>query len=407
MASKLHVLIVGGGPAGCTAAFWLAKGGAKVTVVERSTAEFPYGQGIDVEGTARQIIQRMGVFEEMKAKGTGEKGFALVDDDGKPVGVFEGQSASLTSDIEIMRGDLCKILAGAAKKLDGVVFQYGRTVTDLTQDEDGIAVVYDNGENARFQAVVGADGSRSRTRELALPKAVYDGAFKPWDNYCAYFDLPQEEGDMPNSRCQQCQNARFCFVRPVNKLKSSGYLAVRQRSEALNQSLKEGKLAQKQALFQVFAGVGGLVPRVMEQMMDADNFYFEQLGQVKLSKWSEGRFAVVGDAGYAPSPLTGQGTQLGICGAYYLAGELIDRPDNPNAAFEAYERRFRPIVEEAQKLPLGGLAPAIANPTSGLVVWFSRTLFKLLAASGLYKKLGMRRETPPPPTYEKLEGESP
>jgi 2-polyprenyl-6-methoxyphenol hydroxylase-like FAD-dependent oxidoreductase len=61
----------------------------------------------------------------------------------------------------------------------------------------------------------------------------------------------------------------------------------------------------------------------------------------------------VGDAAYAPSFLSGQGTSLALVGAYVLAGELASR-DNPSDAFAAYERMTRPFVEANQALAIDG-----------------------------------------------------
>lgn len=69
--------------------------------------------------------------------------------------------------------------------------------------------------------------------------------------------------------------------------------------------------------------------------------------------WSSGRVALVGDAAYAPSFLSGQGTSLALVGAYVLAGELASR-DNPADAFATYERIARPFVEANQALAIEG-----------------------------------------------------
>lgn len=79
------VLVSGGGPAGAATAFWLAKAGFEVVVVEQSTAK-PYGQGIDVQNSAVEVVRRMGLLETIVANTTGEAGFALVDDEGKEIG---------------------------------------------------------------------------------------------------------------------------------------------------------------------------------------------------------------------------------------------------------------------------------------------------------------------------------
>ena len=57
-------------------------------------------------------------------------------------------------------------------------------------------------------------------------------------------------------------------------------------------------------------------------MRAAPDFYFDEMAQIVMDHWSIGRVALVGDAGYCCSPLSGQGTSVALLGAYVLAGEL-------------------------------------------------------------------------------------
>lgn len=60
--------------------------------------------------------------------------------------------------------------------------------------------------------------------------------------------------------------------------------------------------------------------------------------------WTSGRVALVGDAAYAPSSLSGQGSSLALVGADVLASELARHPDHQDA-FAACELKMRPFVE--------------------------------------------------------------
>jgi 2-polyprenyl-6-methoxyphenol hydroxylase-like FAD-dependent oxidoreductase len=70
-----------------------------------------------------------------------------------------------------------------------------------------------------------------------------------------------------------------------------------------------------------------------------------------MPSWSQGRVSLVGDAAFAPSFRSGQGTSLALVGAYVLAGELATH-DDPGDAFAAYERIVRPFVEANQALAI-------------------------------------------------------
>ena len=108
------------------------------------------------------------------------------------------------------------------------------------------------------------------------------------------------------------------------------------------------------------AGMGWHVPVLLGQMAAADDFYFDSVSQVHLDRWSAGRAALIGDAGYAAGP-GGNGTGTAVVAAYVLAGELAAARGDYRAAFDRYEQRLRPYVARGQKQARGGrdfLAPA-------------------------------------------------
>ncbi|MGH9271654.1 MAG: FAD-dependent monooxygenase [Ilumatobacteraceae bacterium] len=93
-----------------------------------------------------------------------------------------------------------------------------------------------------------------------------------------------------------------------------------------------------------FAGVGWEVPRLVDLMADATNLCFDIAAQVDLPSWSTGRVALVGDAGYCASPMSGRGSSLAMIGAYVLAGELAAAGGDHAAAFAEYDQVMRPFV---------------------------------------------------------------
>ena len=195
--AQLHILVVGAGVAGPILAYWLAKGGMKVTLIERSPSVIKTGQGIDIGGPGREVVRRMGLFEEMKARATNEEGFALLDSNGRQIAAIPG---GLTAEIEILRGEMCEMFCDAADRLDGVSLQYGRSIQVFTQADDGITVTFNDGGTTNFDVVVGADGLRSRTRRLILDETTERNSFKGRDQYVAYFTIPRRDEDAPYSR---------------------------------------------------------------------------------------------------------------------------------------------------------------------------------------------------------------
>ncbi|NYI89937.1 2-polyprenyl-6-methoxyphenol hydroxylase-like FAD-dependent oxidoreductase [Amycolatopsis endophytica] len=101
-----------------------------------------------------------------------------------------------------------------------------------------------------------------------------------------------------------------------------------------------------------FAGEGWFVPRLIEAMRDAPDFYLDRESKVSLPTWSRGRAVLLGDAAFAGS--FGMGTSMAVVGAYVLAAELATAQGDHRRALEAYERRLRHYVQVNQKPMPGG-----------------------------------------------------
>lgn len=381
-----RILICGAGIAGSTLAYWLAKNGFHVVVVERSAAAKTAGQGIDIEGPALEIVKLMGLLEKVQEKTTREVGAAVVDEQNRPCAIFdvEGGGVTLTRAIEILRGDLAEVLCAAADAFANVEFRYETVIQSLSQAPGTTTVMVELEDQRRcgtskteeFDVVVGADGVRSRTRQLAMGSDETLKCLRSVGCYVAFFAIPAEAQDWPRARLCQFPGRRSMTIRPGGKDAkfSSVYLGCCHDDNAAllaAQAANDRQMA-KEAIAELFQGLGWETERVITQMMLTDNFYSQQLMQVRLedNRWSQGRVVLLGDAAYAPSPLTGRGTALAILGAYVLAQELSrnhqdnddDDDDDVSSAFKQYENRLRKYVENAQRIPLGGYAPYLLNP---------------------------------------------
>jgi 2-polyprenyl-6-methoxyphenol hydroxylase-like FAD-dependent oxidoreductase len=64
--SEQTVLISVAGIAGSTLAYWLARAGFAVTVVERAGTQRSTGSPVDVRGAAVDVAERMGVMPRLR-----------------------------------------------------------------------------------------------------------------------------------------------------------------------------------------------------------------------------------------------------------------------------------------------------------------------------------------------------
>jgi 2-polyprenyl-6-methoxyphenol hydroxylase-like FAD-dependent oxidoreductase len=389
-----RVLIVGAGVSGSVLAFWLSRTNYNVTVIERSAAEQKLGQGIEIEQPALRVVEAMGILDELESIRTGETGFMLVNENGKALATFDaGRGISPTGNLELMRGDLTEVLWRAAVREGGerVRYLFETTVKGLVDGNGGVvAELQRRGKveeawTEEFDFVVGADGFNSRTRKLVMPEEEEGGkCFRRVGAYAAWFSIPKQPQDWPYSKACQYPGRRLIWTRPVSEKdeRTSVYLIhLADDVPSIREANASGdRVKQKEAFAAVYehGNMDWESKRVVEQMLKSSNFYSDDMTQVRLSKWSQGRVAIVGDAAWAPTAFTGQGNQLAIIGAWVLAQEMMR--DRSVHAFENYEKRLRGYVTECQEIPLGGRAPYLLLPQTGWGISIARLALRFAAA---------------------------
>ena len=372
-----RVLITGASIAGCATAWWLARQGCDVAIVEQAPAFRDGGQNVDVRGAARTVLQRMGLEQAVRDHNTGERGIAWVDGANRTVGRIDLDGAAgdgPTAELEVLRGDLARLLYDATAAR--CTTRFGDRVAALAHEATGVRVTFDSGPAERFDLVVIAEGVGSRTRELA-----FAGENDPrWMNLAtAFFTIPRTATDSETARWYNAPGGRSAGVRPDNRGTTRAFFNVQGRDHL---SSGAGVVEQKAFLRACFEDAGWEVPRLIAGMDAADDFWFDDLRQVKMKHWSVGVVALTGDAAWCVTPLGGVGASLALVGAYVLAGELA-KTDDIRSALIAYERVLRPLVETSQAIPK--LVPRLVHPQSRAGVSVLRTVQKFAAMQSISK----------------------
>jgi 2-polyprenyl-6-methoxyphenol hydroxylase-like FAD-dependent oxidoreductase len=105
---------------------------------------------------------------------------------------------------------------------------------------------------------------------------------------------------------------------------------------------------QREIILEQFAGQSWRTAELLEEVQHSKTFYFDKYCQIKMPSWTKGRVALVGDAGYCASPAAGKGGSLAIDGAAALADAFQQHKGNFELAFQDYNKKFRPFIEEVQ-----------------------------------------------------------
>jgi 2-polyprenyl-6-methoxyphenol hydroxylase-like FAD-dependent oxidoreductase len=211
---------------------------------------------------------------------------------------------------------MARIVYELTKDNAQITYIFDEMAIEVQQDEskDGKALVtFKNGKlpPTEFDIVIGADGQMSRTRRMVFGHGPNnDDYLYRLGQYSALFTMPRDPTDTQYAQWYNASRGRLFLLRPDQYGTTRAYLAVTDanlsRFDELDKLLKKGTREEQQAWFEKeFEGAGWQTERCIREMKKADDFYMQQIAQVKMDTWHKGRVALVGDAAYCPSPISG------------------------------------------------------------------------------------------------------
>ncbi|MGW0147366.1 FAD-dependent monooxygenase [Streptomyces sp. NPDC003333] len=355
---RRRVLISGASIAGPTLAYWLDRYGFEVTVLEKAAAVRGGGYAIDIRGTAREVVDRMGLLPRLRKAHVDTRRISFLDAAGDIVGAVRPEQLTggeSGQDLEVRRGDLADALYAPLR--DRVEFLFGDSIATLDDDGDAVHVVLESGTHRTFDLVIGTDGLHSNTRRLVF------GPEEPFHRYLGHvfagFTLPNELGLSHEAYIwsEPGRSAVLYAYEPSEPV--HGFLTF-VRDTPPFEAFRDPR-AQRDLVASRFPEQVWQVPQLVAAMRSSDDLFFDIVSQIHMPSWSHGRVALAGDAAHATSFLSGQGSSVALIGAYVLAGELASHADHADA-FAAYERRMRPFAQDNQALASGG--GTIVTPTT-------------------------------------------
>jgi 2-polyprenyl-6-methoxyphenol hydroxylase-like FAD-dependent oxidoreductase len=360
---RLNVLISGAGIAGMTLAYWLARHGLAVTVVELAAGQRSSGSPIDVRGQAGDIADRMGIMARVRDAATEVAGMRFIDARGKVaarVDTMALQRAGGRQDVEIARGDLAAILQEASR--DSAEMLFNDEIRSLSQDPGGVDVTFESALPRRFDLVVGADGLHSGVRRqvfgreqqfvrhagLYVATLPLSCSFDAIDRDITMFNAPRRSATIHPGRSRAL--AAFIFWRDA--LPNFDHRDVEQH---------------RRVVADTYRGDGWHVRALLGEMQATDDLYFDSVSRVEIATWAHGRVVLVGDAASCVS-LLGDGSSLAMIGAHTLA-EALARYNREHAmAFREYEAQHRRLVDSKQRLMRLGATLLVPRSTSGIAM---------------------------------------
>lgn len=380
----LKVLIVGASIAGPSAAYWFARAGADVTVIERFPKFREGGQNIDIRSVGVTVMRKTPGLEEMiKSKLYKIDGFQFVDGNDNEIATLlatgDSDHQSMVSEYEILRGDLAHIYYDLTK--DKVKYIFNEQLSAMQQHPDKVDVTFESGRIDTFDLVVAADGATSRTRAIALECGVRDH-IKSMNAWAAYFTTKKDLTGTNMGKAFSKVPGLFVALGP----NSTGNKCIIMRMYSQQNGTLPFREAQKGDfkgyVKEQLQGQGWKCEDIVKSLIESDDLYGSELVQVKVPTLSKRRFVMIGDAGHATGP-TGTGTSLAMTAAYLLAGEVMQAGD-VICGLAAYEKKMTSIIKDLSVIPPG--VPGFMAPQTEWGTYVRNTMLQVVAFGSRYAK---------------------
>lgn len=333
------VLVIGAGAAGTAAAILLAEAGVSVDLVDVKPDVSALGSGITLQGNALRVLRRLGVWEQVEARGYGfdDLGIRLPDPAATVVAeISEIRTGGddLPATLGMYRPDLARILVDRAGDV-GAKTHLGSTVVDLRQDADGVDVTFADGATGRYDLVIGADGVRSATRDqVGVELETRSTGMGIWRVF-APRPVSVTRTDLVYGG--PCHIAGYC---PTGEDSLYAYLV--EDSQDRSTLTPEESLAVMRDLA---AGYHGPWDEIRASLTDPGRVHYTWFEHHLIDgPWHRGRVVLVGDAAHVCPPTIAQGAAQALEDAAVLCELLLDADALTDELWTAFTDRRLPRV---------------------------------------------------------------
>jgi 2-polyprenyl-6-methoxyphenol hydroxylase-like FAD-dependent oxidoreductase len=364
MASRLQIVVAGGGIGGLVAALALHARGHRVTVCEAAQEVRALGVGINLLPHAVEVLDGLGLLPILGACAVETSALVFANKHGQaiyrdPRGLTGGYSHPQLS---IHRGRLQQMLWEQARRRlgDGHLLAGHRVTGGATEGERAVVHMQHAGLPQRMEAdlLIGADGIHSALRRQFYP----DEGPPRWNGMMMWRGTSLAPPFLDGRTMVQAGHRRAKFVvYPIEPPRADGLQLInwicdrRLREDGIGGRLtapgredwsKPGSLDDLLPTFGAWhfdwLDVPGLI-RGATQLLE-----WPMVDRDPLPRWRFGRISLLGDAAHPMYPIGSNGATQAILDAASLAQALDNHA--PQDALLAYEEERRPMTARIVEL---------------------------------------------------------
>ncbi len=316
---------MGAGIAGLAFARALELRGIVPDIVERRAIWGAKGTGLFLPGNASRAFSQLGLLPDITKVAVPIRHQRVLSHRGEELHNINTERfwAACGPCLALSRADMHSLLR---RGLERTSIEMSNSVRHIRQEPDGCEVTFGNGETKRYELVVGADGIRSRVRQIAFPSAspAYTG------NVCWRFVAENVVG--VDSWTAMIGRRQTLLAIPISPSKVYVYA---DHAVNLSTAWKYSGSINLERLFSKFSGP--LFPLVKKLPPQAD-LHFSHIESVSIGDWRKKRVVLIGDAAHASSPSMAEGAGL-ACEDALLLAKVICENANVDEALDIFVRQ--------------------------------------------------------------------
>lgn len=350
MQRAYRIAVVGAGLGGLTCAAFLQREGFAVTVYEQAPTFSRIGAGIILSANVMKVLRRLGLERHLLETGISPDAFvSRAWDTGETLYELTLDAASEQRFggpyINVHRGDLHAVLETAVRP--GSI-AFGHCLVGLEPAGEAMRLVFENGQRHDADIVIGADGIRSKVRDILLgaepPRFTGRAALR------AIFPTERLRGHALRDCTKWWGPDRHLLAYFMTRRRDEVYLmgsvpAASWDSEELSLP------APREEFIEAFAHFHADIRRVVEAATEVT--VMPICDRERHDRWSGGRIVLLGDACHPVRPYMAAGGAMAVEDAAILSRCLAAfRSGDPAEAFRCYEATRIPRVGEVQRISI-------------------------------------------------------
>jgi len=337
----MRILVVGAGIGGLTLAGLLAQRGVRPVVIDRAKAWGRVGYVLALWSNGIRALRPLGLGPRLMERGRVVTEYAIGAPDGRIVrtmhlGPLNRKHGPI---VQLHRAALHEALLEAVVER-GVTVQLQTTVTSLRQQPDAVEVQFSDGTGDTFDLVVGADGIHSQIRGLLFGP----GGDRYFGSTGWAFIVPPGLS-VPAGITELWGHRRYFGFYPYRQDQCGVYCTMRSPQGVEIPSERSIDVIRSH-----FRGFGGMVPAILAALDHPEEVFHDDVHEIRLRHWSQGRVVLLGDAAHAMPPFGGMGGSMAMEDAFVLTEELSRfDPGRIPLALACYQRRRQKRVASVQR----------------------------------------------------------